>query len=312
MPMSLHPRAVGFTTLLLASACGGSVLLGTEADRVGGNGSTQGSSGSTPGPLDAFSGGASGDGAASASASDAGGSEASICPAFAGAAASGGQTYIGYLENYMLLSGSDAASLTLSIAADGTVTGQVLFGGLPLLTPPTNPNVSYPPSGNYNVYPGSYQGDVYEHFNFSLEKGTFDPVLDRLRFSVDTNEIFAQWCELQTSDICDWDNEGTSEAGVCTVGNSMTGQTRVISDCSEYYLCSIFHPCDCSANHCCEIPTTSPLSFDMQVSGTHIDGSVVGLGNDPINIHFVQSPASGDASTPDSRASVGVDDSGPD
>jgi hypothetical protein len=34
----------------------------------------------------------------------------------------------------------------------------------------------------------------------------------------------------------------------------------------------------------------------MQVDGTHIDGSVVGLGNGPINIHFVQTPEPGDAS----------------
>jgi hypothetical protein len=36
-------------------------------------------------------------------------------------------------------------------------------------------SVSHPPSGNYNVYPGSYQGDVCEHFNFS----SFPPKLAR-------------------------------------------------------------------------------------------------------------------------------------
>jgi hypothetical protein len=123
-----------------------------------------------------------------------------------------------------------------------------------------------------------------------------DPVLQRLRFTVDTNEIFAQWCELQTSDICNWSSEGISDSGVYTVGNSMTGQSQVISDCSEYYLCTIFRPCACAANRCCELPTVSPLSFDMQVDGTHIDGSVVGLGNGPTNIHFVQTPEPGDAS----------------
>src|ERR1700722_6887455 len=81
--------------------------------------------------------------------------------AASGPSAPASTTWTGYVENFQFLSGPDVVSMTLQNGSNGAVTGTVRFGPLPLLSPPTNPEVGYPPqTGN--------QADDIEHFDFTI------------------------------------------------------------------------------------------------------------------------------------------------
>jgi hypothetical protein len=95
---------------------------------------------------------------------------------------------------------SKAISMTLRFAADETVTGTFLFGGWPVLDPPSDPNANYPalidslpvPFLTSSIVPFPY----LQHFPFTIRNGTLQG--SRLRFELDILELWAQWCAIQT------------------------------------------------------------------------------------------------------------------
>jgi hypothetical protein len=76
----------------------------------------------------------------------------------------GCSVWTGYLENYRLMSGSDVVTVAMQLPhGPGTVTGSVAFGAGPLLAPPTDPNVGYPPVTlpfGAECIRGGYRGDA--------------------------------------------------------------------------------------------------------------------------------------------------------
>ncbi len=223
-----------------------------------------------------------------------------------GTSGSSATVWTGYLENSKLPSGSDVVSMTLTIAADGTVTGTTLFGGLPLLSAPTDPDVGYPPGSVQNDFlPYLNQPD---HFEFKIANGTLAGT--RLTFSLDETQVWAQWCALQTktygwynvvSDAGVDDaasllgysclpNAGVSEtSGVCTLD---TPAPMTVA-CDKIPLCNVppgIGPCTCTATGCSWMsdPNHGGYTFDMQVTANAIDGTVNGLPNGDANVHFTK------------------------
>src|SRR5262249_54630472 len=126
------------------------------------------------------------------------------------------------------------------------ISGYVQFGGGPLLSEPTDPNIGYPPSAK----PLSYQ-DAFEGFAYTILDDHLTET--RLQFSIETSELFKKWCELQTA------YQWNAETYRC-LPNDCTGQTEtgcvigcpgaeVPVDCRKLALC-YSNVCQCSASGC--------------------------------------------------------------
>jgi len=199
------------------------------------------------------------------------------------------QSWTGWVENYQF--SSDSAAIKFSFAADpaGQIVGQVVFGGGPLLSPPTDPNVGYPP-GCTDWSCGQIEG-----FSFSTVSGSF--VSGRLRLAVDENEIWKDWCALQTPNSSSTDclppvygvSVDTSFPGhVCTILDS-NNQPTVTIDCGKWWLCSCRYVCYCSTAGC-SVVAGGPTSLDLAVSDGIASGSLSLGGSEQHNVHFTKDP----------------------
>jgi hypothetical protein len=229
----------------------------------------------------------------------------------------GRSNWSGYIENYNFPSGSDAIGLTLDVAYDagglGAVGGTVLFGGLPLLPAPTDPNLGWPPNDLTSDVP-------LEHFPFTVENATLSGAA--LGLSLNEHELFAQWCTLQTHTF-PWPGFPNTPiatysclppAGgpdpnlpgpvVCQYLDPTTNRhTRV--DCGKLFRCERIgawsqgplpasaptSPCTCSAIGC--RPMHEPhdsVSFALKIARDRIDGTIVGLWVGLRNVHLTRSP----------------------
>jgi hypothetical protein len=130
----MRPGFAATVVVLSLVACGGTVSNGGRPTDAGVTDSASSSSGSSGGS-GSGSGGSSGGGS---SGSSSGGSTEMD----SGTTLSG--TYMGYIQSYKFLDGSDTVVVTLTFAGD-TVTGTVYFGNGSPLPPATDPNVGYPP-----------------------------------------------------------------------------------------------------------------------------------------------------------------------
>jgi hypothetical protein len=114
--------------------------------------------------------------------------------------------------------------------------------------------------------------------------------------------MWKSWCELQTPTSDGWgcgrygclpNGPGTAnyQTNVCTVQDPVTGQS-VTFDCRKEQLCGFgFGTCSCSANGCTVDLSAGDTSFDMQLSGSKLDGSALGgavNASSPVNVHFVK------------------------
>ncbi|HEY3819028.1 MAG TPA: hypothetical protein VGL81_17785 [Polyangiaceae bacterium] len=241
--------------------------------------------------------GAGGDGGASPG-DDAGGSGSS-----SGSAGSNplSGTYKGYIESFKFPDGSDTVVLTLVFGDDGGVTGTVFFGDGPPLAPPMDPNVGYPPG--LTVPPGPTD----EGFSFTVLGGSY--AAPRLTLGLDLNELWKQWCQIQTT-IYPWNNgaadggcgpllhyaclpNGSTQTGaVCSyTACDETAPTTV--DCGKLALCGGMgpDPCTCTATSCTVATPTQPgITFDMQLNAGALDGSETGIGNSVLNVHLTKQP----------------------
>ena len=211
-----------------------------------------------------------------------------------------GNKWTGYFESYKLPSGSDHVALALDVAADGTVTGTAVLGDPPLLAPPTDPNLGYPPAAGAGAAP-----DTLEHFEFSVRKGRLDG--GRLTFKLNTKEIFKQWCEIQTKIYPVFNGTPAHELlGYGCLPNAATGSGTsgcfwhddvtnmdVSVDCNKLRLCMFGQgPCTCTMTSCtADVTADGDVAFDLAVNGDAANGTAQGLSTGQnINVHLTRMP----------------------
>jgi hypothetical protein len=203
-------------------------------------------------------------------------------------------TWQGYTEAFTFPSGSDAILLVVTQAADGSIQGTVTYGqGTPPL-PATDPTVGYPPGADWADHEGTW---LVEGFPFTVTRDSFDGT--RLQLQTDQDEVWKGWCELQTptnaGEACgvygcapNWPSEST--VGVTsTLTDPSTGATETV-DFGKWVLCELpGEPCLCSSTGCTVDLSAPgrPWSFDMQLSGAKLDGTMSGNGN--VNVHLTRS-----------------------
>lgn len=211
-------------------------------------------------------------------------------------------TYSGYVESFMFPDGSDNLVMALTFAADGTVTGTVLFGDAPLLSPPTDPNVGYPPGFSDQVMVGV--GAPSEGFYFTVLDGTYTS--SRLRLEIAPPEIWKQWCQIQTTIYPQYGATSDGSCGPldgygclpnaatvigpsgCTL-SSCQEPTPMPVDCGKLTLCGSPSPCVCTATSCtADLGPNWRVAFDMVLAAGMLDGSSTGLGSTPFNVHLTR------------------------
>jgi hypothetical protein len=215
-------------------------------------------------------------------------------------------TWTGYVENYQFPSGSDLVVIAFSQQAGGPITGTVTYGqGVPP-PPPTGPDEAYPPAAFVDAGPSAppYMPSLYEGFAYRVLNVQFDGT--RLQFHTSINNLWSAWCALQTPTSDGWQpcqygcmpkaTSSTQGAGTVTVVDPVTGQ-GVTVPFIKWMLClnglgmdPIPADCACSAIGCAVNLDQGDMSFDVELSGAKIDGSVVGLSNASSNVHFMFSP----------------------
>jgi hypothetical protein len=184
-------------------------------------------------------------------------------------------TYLGYFENYMFPSGSDAVLMKLALGSDGiTVTGIVVLGSGTPPPPPTQPDVGYPT-------PTTGGTSLIEGYAHTVLSGNL--MAGRLRLGIDTDEPWAEWCQIQTSypqvvpsggyscipAACGTVSGSTCSYNAC-LANGMPGPLVPI-DCAQESLCG-FGLCTCTASGC-SLPLQEEISFDMQLTAGELTGS---------------------------------------
>jgi hypothetical protein len=306
----------------LACGCDGSHVLGTaNAGSTGQMNTTSGAAGGSAGAVVTMGPGASGTAATTGDAgvttgatggfpgkSDAG---PSTGPGTTGAGGTSGtkstviagplgpsQSWTGYVEQFTLPSGSDVLKLTFATDANGIAKGTIVFGEGTPPPPATDPNIGYPPDWEARATKSGtdplFSAFMYlaEGFSYAFDGGTLDA--HRLRFVVDTNQLWSGWCALQKpatdpSSSCFPLQGGSFGDTGCWQTNPVTGQ-MVKEDCGKYYLC-IGPPCSCSDTACgLDADRPSNQSFDVFISGDTLSGSVTGGGfnSGGNNVHFVK------------------------
>lgn len=224
---------------------------------------------------------------------DGGGAGAVGAGSSGGGAPGSATVFKGYVEAFMFASGSDAVTMNLAFASDGTVTGTVLFGDGPPLPPPMDPSKSYPPNlpptGNFSP----------EGFRYTVLQGKY--AAPRVTLEVDIDEVYKKWCEIQTSypyynggpdgGLLGYEclpNGGYSGNGSNCQVNAPNGPP-IIVDCVNVQLCSMeSSPCTCTPTGCTRmVGPKGGVTFDMQLMGNALNGSVSGiLGASPLNVHL--------------------------
>jgi hypothetical protein len=213
-------------------------------------------------------------------------------------------TWTGYIESFMLPSGSDVVSMTFANQGSGPITGTVTFGTQPAPAPPTNPSVGYPTSINWGMPVHGFLGEgfVYTAQQIAIES-------PRVQLGVVSRELWKAWCALQPQ-AYGWANDGGGPPYGCLpnwgCGSSETGagcfltspmNQMVTVDCGLMALCFMGGcggggegaVCLCSATSCAVDMTMPDISFDMQLASDQLNGSLAGsLSSSVLNVHLTR------------------------
>jgi hypothetical protein len=121
---------------------------------------------------------------------------------------------------------------------------------------------------------------------------------NRLRFTLQSFELWSGWCSLQTpvddSGMCLPNGQvscaDSATTGKCIITNTISGQTMTV-DSGKLDLCFDYWVCLCSKTSCvANLSGSGPtVSFDLVISGTEASGSVTGTFGDH-NVHFTRDP----------------------
>jgi hypothetical protein len=205
-------------------------------------------------------------------------------------------TWDGYAETARFApDGSDRVRLTIDANGNGTLE----IGNEPILSPPTNPNVGYPPESIDNS--GLFEGFLYP---------THAPAIsaNRIQLGINSPDVYAAWCALQTPILVNaipLPDGGTAEFYGC-LPNWQTGPNNSADagpdagpgcaltppdggamlpvDCNKISLCIGGGACVCTASSCTgwsapsdtaanQYPTELDAALDS--TGTSLTGTLV-------------------------------------
>jgi hypothetical protein len=171
--------------------------------------------------------------------------------------------------------------------ASGRVCGTATYlaAGQPAPPAATDPDAAYPPSTDPTTggiggatgkggASGAWPGATYSIIQGAEVGGV-------LRFRLSTNELWKDWCALQTAVPqgdhygCIGGNGGWSSDGVtCTVVNSDgSEQMYPVAKCN---LCAGNPVCTCDATRCAVSDGGTSVVFDLKVDGARLSGTVDG------------------------------------
>jgi hypothetical protein len=196
--------------------------------------------------------------------------------------------YVGYFENYMFLSGSDAVHMTFGKDAQGKETLNIVLGDGPPVAPATDGTQFWPPIppelAKTTFTDGL--GQFIEGYSYPAHEVVWQGA--RLRFKLASKEAWTPWCSLQTS-YANPDNPsafncipgtggGASGDGQCAAQTGPMTQTPV--PCAQFWLCLSGQYCSCNATGCGPNPDHN-IAFDLTFGGGLVSGSatVDGLHN---------------------------------
>ena len=200
--------------------------------------------------------------------------------------------WTGYLENFQL-STDDTLKISIDVASDGTLSGQVVLGMDTPPAPATDGNAVWPPSVDPNMplLPPYMPGFAYEARNIRWEAR-------RLRFEMAQFQAWQPWCALQQSYQIgpDWfscipgtggmSERDPSSGAVTCVATDADGSNPTPVPCFKLTaFCSIIGPCACDAATC-KARTDMFYSFDIALRDGIGDGST-SLAN--TNVRLTQS-----------------------
>ncbi len=187
--------------------------------------------------------------------------------------------WTGYLENFQL-STDDSIKISIDVAPDGTLSGQVVLGKDTQPAPATDPDSPWPPSINpvTPVLPSYIPGFAYEARNIRWEAR-------RLRFDIAQYQAWQPWCALQQSYQTGPDSYncvpgnggvGTAPDGTGTqmcFAEDRAGNIVAPVQCFKLFLfCDGLGPCSCDAT-ACNARTDFSYSFDIALRDGIGDGS---------------------------------------
>lgn len=180
----------------------------------------------------------------------------------------------GYIENFQW-NADDAVRISIAVASDGTLSGQVFLGNAVPPAPATDPTAPWPPGLDHAAEPPPYiRGFAYTAENIHWEAR-------RLKFLIGRYEPWQPWCALQTSyeDLpgqfsCRPDGGATD--ALCDVAGACVCQ-QTSCDCEGIGVCA------CDATGCNAATewrsTLISYSFDIALDTGKGDGSVnLGIG----------------------------------
>jgi hypothetical protein len=188
-------------------------------------------------------------------------------------------TWDGYVEGYQFQSGSDRVRLTLDENGDGVLE----VGDVPLLPAPSDPDIGYASAGEDPNWIAPFW--IHEGFRYSVSGATVED--SRMRLAVQNDEVFAAWCELQTS----LPGSEPGSYGCIPAGNygksddecsyATPEGTQMSIDCGKVVLCT--QVCACDAVGC-----TAPGRDE-----TLLDGSLVHAGDALVGTLVIKSLVDG-------------------
>jgi hypothetical protein len=211
-------------------------------------------------------------------------------------------TWDGYAEAYAFApDGSDRLRLTLT--SNGV--GSLEVGDSALLAPPHDSRVGYPPAADPSDSSGLWEGFLYPFHSAQISP-------DRIQFGIDPNEIFEDWCVLQTSyPVGQYQGtpdgavetaygcvargaqfgfspsglpDGGPDAGAGCFLTDADGGAGTPVDCGKLNLCVQDQVCSCTATECVASlvpfdtpPLSYPIALDaaLDVTGTSMTGTLV-------------------------------------
>jgi hypothetical protein len=189
----------------------------------------------------------------------------------------------GYAEAYRFDSDSDAIRVRL----DENGNGVFQVGTAAPLAPPTDPTVGYPPA--YADKAEQAPGGLYSGFSYTIEGAVVEN--SRLRLSVNPNEVFTTWCDLQTPVRDDFNSTpeeeyyncipnaaiGDDEEG-CWIQPEGSGVERI--DCQRLRICRYDGVCECTADGCRAKPVPASaysvnLDARLESNGDVLEGTLL-------------------------------------
>ena len=202
-------------------------------------------------------------------------------------------TWTGYLESFTL-STDDSIKISIDVASDGALSGEVIVGKDPPPAPATDGNAVWPPTVDpaMPLIPTYIPGFAYAARNIRWENR-------RLRFEIAEYEAWQPWCALQQSYPVGPDSYScVPGSGAVANRDPATGEVTCVStgpdgnDVSPpvacfkaFSFCSALSPCACDAAGC-KARTDFLYSFDIALRDGIGDGSTSLSGG---NVRLTQS-----------------------